>query len=62
MTRTPPRRGRPPLDREDPSEHLHVRLPSKQYAATVSEAERARMTQAEWIRYVVRKALNRRDA
>jgi len=53
------RRGRPPLDRDDPSQLLHLRIPSKQYAATTTQALRERLTRAEWVRRTLRAALDK---
>lgn len=44
------RPGRPPLDPDDPSVQVSLRLPSKQFDATQKRADEARMTIAEWIR------------
>jgi hypothetical protein len=43
--------GRPPLDREDVSINLHVRLPTKAYDALWKEAQRERVTLADLIRH-----------
>jgi hypothetical protein len=43
-------RGRPPLDVEDPSVDIHLRLPSKQYDQIYRSAQDARVTVPEWIR------------
>ena len=51
------RRGRPPLDRDDATARLSLRLPSKQYAAATTRASGARLSRAEWIRRAVREAL-----
>lgn len=49
---TPPRkrRGRPPLDPDDPSINVHFRLPAKQYDAAFAEAQRERVSLAEHFR------------
>ena len=44
------RAGRPPLDPDDPSVSVTVRLPSKQFDATQKQADEAQMTLADWIR------------
>lgn len=53
------RRGRPPLDPDDPSVALHVRLPAKQFDATYQQAQAARQTMADWVRHVLRDAAAR---
>jgi len=53
------RRGRPPLDREDASAQLHLRLPSKQLTAAGLQAQRIRVSRAEWLRRAVRAALEK---
>ena len=47
MTRRP---GRPPLDRDDPSIKLSLRLPSKRYEALCRAATSQRTTVPELIR------------
>jgi len=47
MKRTP---GRPPLDDDDESVDVHVRMPSKQYDETYRRARGSRMTVPERIR------------
>jgi hypothetical protein len=47
------RPGRPPLDDDDPSTQMSLRLPSKQYDAVYRAAERARVTVPEYIRQTV---------
>jgi len=54
------KRGRPPLDRDDPSSQVHVRLPSKQYDAAARRAALERVSRAEWIRRALRHALEKR--
>lgn len=44
------RRGRPPLDPDDPSVLVSVRVTSKQFDATQKQADHERMTMAAWIR------------
>jgi hypothetical protein len=58
------RRGRPPLDPDDPSVNLHIRLVSKQYDALCARAGQDRRTLPEMIRRAVQDlvAKNRRDA
>jgi predicted HicB family RNase H-like nuclease len=57
MTTTPKRpRGRPPLASDDPSIHLHVRVPGKDYAATREAADRARLSIGDWVRRALREA------
>lgn len=58
MKRSP---GRPPLDDDDPSVDVHIRMPSKQYDATYRRASRARLTVPELIRRELRTA-SKRDA
>jgi len=53
MKRTP---GRPPLDDDDPSVDVHLRLPSKQYDDTFARAQRERVTVPERIRRDIRDA------
>ena len=53
------KRGRPPLDPEDPSIAVHFRLPSKQYDAHYQQAQRERLTMSEWIRQMLRQAAPR---
>jgi len=47
------RPGRPRLDPDDPSVHLTVRLPSKQFDASQKKAAEERLTMAEWIRQML---------
>jgi hypothetical protein len=47
MTRRP---GRPPLNVADPSIHVGLRLPTKQYDALYQRATAARMNVSEFIR------------
>lgn len=54
MKRTHP--GRPPLDDDDPSVDVHLRLPSKQYDDAYDRATRERMTVPERIRQDMRDA------
>jgi hypothetical protein len=54
------RTGRPPLDPNDPSTELHIRLPSKQYDALYAVARQRRLTVAEAARLSIRRLL--RDA
>jgi hypothetical protein len=42
--------GRPPLDADDPSVDVHVRMPSKQYDDTFLRAQRDRVSVPEIIR------------
>jgi hypothetical protein len=44
------RPGRPPLDAEDPSVDVHLRLPAKQYDEAFERAQRERVTVPELIR------------
>jgi hypothetical protein len=48
-----PRRGRPPLDRDDPSVVVSVRLPSRQYDALCARAGRKGITLPAMIRRVL---------
>lgn len=52
MKRTHP--GRPPLDDDDPSEKLCLRLPSKQFDALDREAKIARVSAQDIIRRALR--------
>jgi hypothetical protein len=45
-----PRRGRPPLDRNDPSVSISVRVASKQYDALCARAGQKGLTLPEMIR------------
>lgn len=58
MKRTHP--GRPPLDDEDPSIDVHLRMPSKQYDDAYARARRERVTVPERIRQDMREAARRR--
>ena len=58
MKRTHP--GRPPLDEDDPSVDVHLRLPSKQYDDTYDRAQKERVTVPELIRKDMRAAAARR--
>lgn len=44
------RPGRPPIDDEDPSATVHLRLPSKQYDALYKQARQDRVSVPEAIR------------
>jgi hypothetical protein len=48
------RPGRPPLDDNDESVGVHVRLPSREYDAVYEKARRERVTVPEVIRRAVR--------
>jgi hypothetical protein len=50
MTPTPKRRGRPPLDPEDHSISVHIRLVSKHYDALCARAGEDRRTLPDTIR------------
>lgn len=54
------RPGRRPLDENDPSVDVHLRLPSKQYDAVYEQASRERVTVQEVIRRKI--AREARDA
>jgi hypothetical protein len=56
MKRAP---GRPPLDDDDPSVDVHLRMPAKQYDATYDRARRERMSVPELIRQDIREAARR---
>jgi hypothetical protein len=56
MKRTP---GRPPLDDDDPSVDMHLRMPSKQYDDAYVRARRERRTVPEQIRQDMRDAARR---
>jgi hypothetical protein len=47
MKKTP---GRPPLDDDDPSVDVHVRMPGKQYDDTFARSKRDRVSVPEIIR------------
>jgi hypothetical protein len=46
--------GRPPLDHDDPSVPVSLRMPSKQFEDVCERAKADRMTMAEWIRHMLR--------
>jgi hypothetical protein len=50
------RRGRPPLDPDDPSVPVMFRVPSKQYDATFRNARDARETVSDYVRRAVQSA------
>lgn len=50
------RGGRPRLAADDPSVHVHFRLPSKEYDRTQQQADRARLSVSDWLRRVVIRA------
>ena len=50
------KRGRPPLDADDPSVNVQFRLPGKQYDRTQQQAAQARLSLADWLRRVVTRA------
>jgi predicted HicB family RNase H-like nuclease len=54
----PKRPGRPPLAADDPSVDVHVRMPGKQYDAAWAQAQQDRLTVPEWIRRVLRNAVD----
>jgi hypothetical protein len=49
-------RGRPPLDEDDPSVPVHVKLPSKVFDAMRLRAQQNRITVQEEIRRAMRNA------
>ena len=51
----PRKSGRPPLDPDDRSVQIALKVPSKQYDALWHEAQRARMTMPELIRHKLRR-------
>jgi hypothetical protein len=51
--------GHPPLDDEDPSVPVHVKMPSKQYDDTYARAAAARVSVPEQIRRDMRDAEKR---
>jgi len=53
-------RGRPRLEPDDPSVHVHFRLPSKEYDASQKQANDARLSLPAWLRKVIRKAVDPR--
>jgi hypothetical protein len=59
MADEPPRRrvGRPPLDPNDRSITLNVRVPPRDYDAVYSEASRQRLTMAQWVRATIQRQL-----
>lgn len=44
------KRGRPPVDPDDPSVPVHVKLPATQYDQVCHKAQQAHVTVPEWIR------------
>jgi len=57
------KRGRPPLDPNDPAVDVHLRLPSKHYDEIFNAARDARVSVPEWIRRtVIKKTQNRNFA
>jgi hypothetical protein len=50
----PEKRGRPPLAADDASVTITLRVPSKQYARVVAQAQRERLTVSELIRRSLR--------
>jgi len=48
--------GRPPLDPDDPSVPMMLRLPSKQYDATYKNARAARESVSDYVRRLLRAA------
>jgi predicted DNA binding CopG/RHH family protein len=52
------RRGRPPIDPDDPSTDVHLRLPSKDYDAAHSHATRRGVSVPELIRRTLAKNLS----
>jgi hypothetical protein len=51
----PPRpRGRPPLDRTDPSVNMHVRVTTRAFDALYAHAKRERLTFADYVRQRLR--------
>ena len=54
------RRGRPPVDEDDPCVDVHVRMPSKQYDETFKLAQRERKSVPELIRLVVQQRVNKK--
>jgi hypothetical protein len=44
------RRGRPPLEPNDPAVDVHVRMPSKQYDQAYARAQQERLTVPELLR------------
>jgi hypothetical protein len=58
----PPRRpGRPPLDPDDPSVPVHVKLPSKQYDLLYERARQERTTIPELVRRALRVITDERE-
>jgi hypothetical protein len=51
--------GHPPLDDDDASVPVHVKMPSKQYDETYDRAQRARVSVPEQIRRDMREAEKR---
>jgi hypothetical protein len=54
--------GHPPLDADDPSAQISVKLPSKQLADVCQAAQRERMTMPEWIRHTLRTSLDEKKS
>ena len=48
------RRGRPPLDPDDHSVDVHLKMPAQQYDATYRQARLERMTLSDVIRDAIR--------
>jgi predicted HicB family RNase H-like nuclease len=52
----PKRRGRPRVDPDDESVPLQIRVPARDYNASVEAARRERMSVGDWIRQRIRAA------
>lgn len=52
--RRPPKVGRPPLDREDPSVGIYLKVPGKAFDDLHERAKRARVSVPDYIRQQLR--------
>ena len=50
------RAGRPPLDHNDPSVGVHVKVPGRQFDLLYERAQKARVSMAEIVRRDLRRA------
>ena len=57
----PRKPGRPPLDEHDPSDVIHVRMPTKQIDRLHTLARRHRLSVPDTVRRIVRAALVKID-
>ena len=54
--------GRPPIDRDDPSVDVHLRMPSKLYDEAFERAQRGRVSVPEIIRRDMRQAAEKKNS